>query len=263
MRRKFAVLLLILVLGLLSACGNTNETEEEQGSEEPKIIEVEFVLPEKAEVNEKVELKAIVNYGEEKVKDAKEVKFEYWEMGKEDESTTIEANNNDDGTYTAEVAFDHDGVYEIYAHTTAKDMHTMPKKQITIGEGTTAVQEEEHSDHEEGHQDQAEGHEHGSHAEGFSMHFLKPEDIKMNQPTNLTVNLQLDHEPLQNANVRYEIFNENNSEKHDWVETEESASGEYTGSYSFREAGIYTITIHVKNDEGLHEHEEHKVEVIK
>ena len=250
------MLLLILVLGLLSACGNTDKNEQKQASEEPKIIEVEFVLPEKAEVNEKVELKAIVNYGEEKVKDAKEVKFEYWEMGKEDESTTIEANNNDDGTYTAEVAFDRDGVYEIYAHTTAKDMHTMPKKQITIGEGATAA-------HEEGHQDQAEGHEHGSHAEGFSMHFLKPEDIKMNQPTNLTVNLQIDHEPLENANVRYEIYHESNADKHDWVETEEADSGEYTGSYSFREAGIYIITIHVQNDDRLHEHEEHTVEIIK
>ncbi|MGM0974762.1 MAG: FixH family protein [Bacillota bacterium] len=225
MRRKFGMLLFALVLGILSACSNGTENEKEQVSEEPKPIEVEFIVPEKANVGEKLILKAIVTYGEEKVKNADEVKFEYWEKGNKEGSTMIEANNNGDGTYTAEVIFEHDGVYEMYAHTTAKGMHTMPKKQITIGEGANTAHEE---DHEEGHQDQAEGHEHGNHAEGFGMHFMKPEGIRLNQQINLTVHLQLDNEPLKNANVRYEIFNESNSEKHDWVETKESASGEYT-----------------------------------
>ena len=31
----------------------------------------------------------------------------------------------------------------------------------------------------------------------------------------------------------------------------------------FEEDGIYTIVFHVENDEGLHEHEEHNIGVIK
>ncbi|MCS0542780.1 FixH family protein, partial [Aeromonas veronii] len=74
--------------------------------------------------------------------------------------------------------------------------------------------------------------------------------------------LQLDNEPLTKARVRYEIYKEG-SDKHDWVDTKETNSGEYTSSYSFTEGGTYTIIIHVENDNGLHEHEEYMVEVSK
>ncbi len=255
MKRKLGVLLLVLIIGLLAACGNKDKIEEkDQATEELKPLEVEFIVPEKADLGEKIQLKAVVTYGEEKVKDADEVKFEYWESGKQGESTMVESTNNDDGSYTTEVTFDHDGVYEMYAHTTAKSMHTMPKKSITIGDGASATHEEEHQDH-------AEGHDHG-HNEGLSMHFMKPGAIKANQETELAVHLQLDNEPLTNARVRYEIYKAG-SEKHDWVNTEEGATGEYKASHSFNLDGTHTIVIHVENDSGLHEHEEHLVEISK
>ena len=33
----------------------------------------------------------------------------------------------------AEYTFDHDGVYYMYAHTTARGMHVMPKQQFIVG----------------------------------------------------------------------------------------------------------------------------------
>lgn len=68
------------------------------------------------------------------VEDVDEVNFEYWEEGKEDDSTTIESINNGDGTYIAEIAFENGGVFSIYAHITARGLHTMPIKSVTVEE---------------------------------------------------------------------------------------------------------------------------------
>lgn len=252
MNKRLWLFMAILAITVLAACSDDNSgNNEEIESEELKTLEVDFEVPETADAGETVELKATVTYGDEKVKDADEVEFEYWEKGNEDDSTMIEANNNEDGSYTAEVTFENDGVYEMYAHTTARDMHNMPKKSITVGEG--ASQEAEDHNGENG--------EHHANKEGFDMHFLKPEDVKVNQETDLTVHLQMDNQPLTDANVQYEILAGSDSEEPEWAEAEEMDSGEYNASYTFDQAGTYTITIHVKNDEGLHEHDEYQVVV--
>ncbi len=130
--RKCFLFMLALTIVILTACGE-NKDEEAENLDELKALEVEFEVPETAEVGETILLKAIVTYGDEKVKDADEVKFEYWEGENQDNSTTIESTNNRDGTYTAEITFERGGIFSIYAHTTARDMHTMPKKSITVG----------------------------------------------------------------------------------------------------------------------------------
>lgn len=130
--RKCFLFMLALTIVILTACSE-NKDEEAENLDELKALEVEFEVPETAEVGETILLKAIVTYGDEKVEDADEVKFEYWEGENEDDSTTIESTNNGDGTYTAEITFERGGVFSIYAHTTARDMHTMPKKSITVG----------------------------------------------------------------------------------------------------------------------------------
>ncbi|WP_449354857.1 FixH family protein [Virgibacillus natechei] len=131
--KKFLFLLLIMVLVTLVACNQEDETNSED-SDELKMLEVDFEVPENANVRETIDVKAIVTYGDEKVTNADEVEFEYWEEGNEGDSTHVEANNNEDGTYTAEIEFDHKGVFEMYAHVTAESLHTMPKKSITVDE---------------------------------------------------------------------------------------------------------------------------------
>ncbi|HLS09809.1 FixH family protein [Lentibacillus sp.] len=257
MKRIIWTILAVFVMTLLAACGNSgssNDTEQESGNEEEEIkaLEVDFEVPETAEVGETVQLKASVTYGDEKVKDAEEMEFEYWEKGNEDDSTMVQSTNNEDGTYTAEVTFDHDGVYEMYAHTTARGMHTMPEKSITVGDGASG--EEENSSG-------SEGHNHGNHhAEGFGMHFDKPDSIKAEEKTDLTVHLQLDDNPFEDADVRYEIWKDG-SENHEYVDAEETKAGEYYAGHTFAEAGSYKMIIHVENDEGLHEHKEVQLEV--
>ncbi|MDO6449431.1 FixH family protein [Oceanobacillus profundus] len=129
--RKLFLLMLASVLVILTACGG-NEDEGTADIDELMSLEVEFEVPETAKVGETILLKAIVTYGDENVDDADEVSFEYWKEGNEDDSTTIKSTNNGDGTYTAEIIFEHEGVFSLYAHTTARDLHTMPKKSVTV-----------------------------------------------------------------------------------------------------------------------------------
>lgn len=246
MSRKIVMFLAIALLAVLVAC-NQDAEDETDGL---KTLEVDFELPETAEVGEDVELKATVTFGEELVVDADEVIFEYWPQGNEEASTKVDSKNNEDGTYTANVSFDQDGVYEIYAHTTARELHTMPKKSITIGDAESMNHEHHGEEDAEGHADTA----------GFSLHFMEPEAVEVDEEIELTVHATLDNEALEEANVRYEIKNEELA-INDWVDTTETVPGEYTTTYSFSEPGNYTIAIHVENEDGLHEHVEKQVKV--
>ncbi|RDW17086.1 FixH family protein [Oceanobacillus chungangensis] len=242
--RHFNILFIMLVISVLTACGTKDENT---GSEELVPLEVEFSVPETAEVDEEVKLIATVTYGEESVTEADEVTFELWEQGMEDESTMIEATNKGDGTYTTETTFDHDGIYEMFAHVTAKDMHTMPKKLITIGEGASSNQDQEH--------------EHSEHADGFAMHFVEPELVTAAEETSLKVHVQLDDQPLEEASIRFEIWNEETPDNHEWVDASEATAGEYSENFAFPKAGTYQMVIHVENEDGLHEHQEFEINV--
>ena len=132
MKKRFTLFFLLVILLFVAACSNEPENEEVDAFQDLTVLQVEFIVPESAEAGEKITLEAIVTYGEEQVTDADEVTFEYWEADNRENSIMVDAHNNGDGTYTAEVVFEKNGIYEMYAHTTAKDMHTMPKKTITI-----------------------------------------------------------------------------------------------------------------------------------
>lgn len=252
MKIKFWLLPLIVALTLLSACGGEDNTEgssEEITEDDLDVLEVEFGVPEIVDVDETFEMEAFVTYGEEAVEDADEVVFEVWEVGNEEDSEMIDSENHGDGTYTAETVFEQDGVYEMYAHTTARTMHTMPKKSVTVGEGASADQENADEDAEEN----------GFHTDGFGMHFVQPDEVNPDVDTELIVYLQMDEEEFEGADVRYEIWNYDVSDQHDWIDAEESESGEYIATHEFPETGTYYIQIHVEDDDGLHEHEEHEV----
>lgn len=243
MRKSILVILLTLLLITLAACGDQKDTNNNLDG--LPTFEVEFEVPETLEVGDTLFLEAIVTYNDELVKDADEVVFEVWEKGKQDDSEHIDSDNNGDGTYTAEVIFDEDGIYEMYAHTTARGLHTMPKREVIVGEGG------DYDDH---------GHD-GFHTEGFDMHFMEPEDAAMDQDVDLITHIMIDEEAYENLDVRYEIWNNDMSENHDWVDAEENVSGEYLATHTFTEPGTYSIQVHVQDDEDLHEHATYEFEV--
>lgn len=96
-------------------------------------VKVDILTPETVAVNETVELAAHVHQNGENLDDAS-VKFEVWESGYRKKSQMIEGTLEADGVYKAETTFNHDGVYFMYAHTTAPNgLHIMPKQQLVAG----------------------------------------------------------------------------------------------------------------------------------
>ncbi|KMY55373.1 hypothetical protein AC623_16695 [Bacillus sp. FJAT-27231] len=262
MRKLLWTILLAFAMTALAACtsGTNKETEKPKETQKvPQPLKAVLEVPEKAAVKEEINMKVTVSQGDEKVADADKVAFEVWEDGKKEESKMIKAKNNEDGTYEAKTAFDHDGLFTVQVHVDARALHTMPLKPVTVGEGAAVPEGGEHHEHGE----QAEHHHHGDHSADFSMHFIKPENVKANTAAPLTVHLQLKEAPLENAQVRYEIWNNSHPDKHDWVDVKENKPGEYSGSYTFADAGTFIVKVHVENKEGLHEHEEHQLEVTK
>ncbi|WP_342505540.1 FixH family protein [Sporosarcina sp. FSL K6-2383] len=247
MKQKSWIFIVGLVLAMMAACGN-EKPKDTAVDEVPQPIIVDLTVTEEVEVNGTVDMAAVVTQGDEAVEDADEVLFEIWEEGKKEDSVKMESINEKDGLYTAETAFDHDGVFHIQVHVTARGLHTMPMKKVIVGSG---AQDAEGHDSEEHH---GEGH-HDGHAEGFSMHFVEPEHVKEEVETDLVVHLQIDGTPLEKARVRYEIWNEENPDKHDWIDATESEAGEYAYTYAFTQAGTYSVQIHVEDDKDLHEHE--------
>ena len=249
MKRLFAMFLMAVVLVLVAACSQ-KEQPKYDNDEVPLPISVDLSVTEEVDVNGTVEMAAVVMQGDEKVEDADEVIFEVWEEGKKDESIMIESTNKKEGLYTAETSFNHDGHFHIQSHVTARAMHIMPKKEVTVGDGGHYEEQAE-----EGH---AEGHEH---TEGFSMHFDQPEQLKANEATDLNVHLEMDGKPLEQARVRYEIWNDADTNQRDWVETKETTAGEYAAPHTFADAGTFQIQIHVEDEHDLHEHETYMIEV--
>lgn len=248
MKKKLGFLMLTFMLIALAACGNDNaKGDPDTDLDELQSLDVELHVTEEADVDETVDMEADVTYGDENVDDADEVIFEVWEEGDQDNSEMIDSTNNEDGSYSAETAFDHDGLFHVQVHVTARDLHTMPKKEITVGEG--------------GEYDEAVNAEDEFDTDGFSMHFMEPEDVKAGDETELMTHIEIDKEALKDADVRYEIWNYDEDNKHDWVDADETESGEYTGTHTFEEAGTYSIEIHVEDDDDLHEHTEVKIEV--
>jgi len=75
----------------------------------------------------------------------------------------IDGEFTEDGVYTAEYTFDHDGVYYMYAHTTARGMHVMPKQQFIVGNpDMSKVLEDNSSSSMEDNSEAQENQEHGN-----------------------------------------------------------------------------------------------------
>lgn len=126
------LLALVAVPALLVGCGEKKEPAALPEPEVAPIPEVEILTPKEVAINETIDLAAQVIQGGKKVDDAV-VQFEVWESGKRDQGQMIDGKLEKDGVYKATTKFDHDGVYYMYAHTTANGVHSMPKQQITAG----------------------------------------------------------------------------------------------------------------------------------
>lgn len=130
MKKWLGMLALAMVV---SGCSQETEEEHMAHDEEVAILEVEIENGEAFEPGEEVMLSARVTQSGEAVNDAEEVKFEVWESGLREEGQMLVGELKEDGIYEVPFTFEEEGVFYMYAHTTARGMHVMPKQMITIG----------------------------------------------------------------------------------------------------------------------------------
>jgi len=145
------LLSLVAVPVLLIGCSSDEpkvDTNEEPIDVEALEVKVHILTPEEVAVGETVELAAHVTQNKENVDDAESVQFEIWESGYREESKKIDGELDADGVYKAETTFDHDGVYYMYAHTTARGLHVMPKQKIIAGQPDMSQVKEDDNSHD-------------------------------------------------------------------------------------------------------------------
>ena len=248
--KKLSLVMLVGFLALfIAACGNSNEDNGAKDEEELEPIQAKLDVPDKGEKGQTISLSTKVTQGDENVEDAGEVKYEIWKNDHKEESEMIEAKHEKGGVYKAEKTFEEDGMYTVQVHVTARDMHTMPKTEIAIGEVEAGEHEEAGDDHH-----------HGDHESKVSIHLMKPDSITAGEEAKMMVHVENEEAPLEDAKVRFEIYQEG-QEKHEWVDLTPGEAGKYSGSYTFPEKGSYNVQVHVTKGEEIHEHTMETVEV--
>ncbi len=242
--KNAAILVTALILTIfITACADS----ENSGSEDqaPPIPEVEVLLEQQPyPVNEPVDIRAEVTQGEEPVTDASYVKFEIWNTEKgQDNSVTKEAEHTEDGIYELSYTFEQDGSYQVIAHTQVDDLHTMPQKEVQVGQG----QEGQAMDME---------------SSKFMVHLMTEETFAAGSESMLTAHINHMEEPFTEGKVKYLITPEAGGEETE-VTAEEKQPGEYQGSYTFEEAGNYTVTVVYEQEEkDLQGEKQQTIEVI-
>jgi hypothetical protein len=235
--KKTSFFMLVGFLALfIAACGNSKEDNGAKDDEKLEPIEAKLDVPEKGEKGQTVSLSTKVTQGDENVEDAGEVKYEIWKNDHKEESEMVEAKHDKGGVYKAEKTFEEDGMYTVQVHVTARDMHTMPKSEIAIGE-VEAGEDQQHGDHES----------------TVSIHLMKPDSVTAGEEAEMMVHVENQEAALDDARVRFEIY-QDGQEKHEWVDLAPGEAGKYSGSYTFPEKGSYNVQVHVTKGEEIHEH---------
>jgi hypothetical protein len=134
MNSKLLIILTLIAIAVIFAACSNKQNENHPGDEVPEMVEVQINIgSENPQAGSETVIEAVVTQGDEKVEDADEVLFEVWKDGQE-EHEEIEGHHEGDGVYSISKSFDKPGNYYVIAHVTARDMHTMPKKEFVVGD---------------------------------------------------------------------------------------------------------------------------------
>ncbi|SIS48816.1 FixH family protein [Salimicrobium flavidum] len=248
MKKTIFSLLLIVILaacGSDSPEGSSSSNKEEGNGEKEEMaaspVNVEIITTDQPlPTQENVDITAEVTQNDEPVSDAEYVEFEIWSTEKGQEtSEKIQAVQAGEGEYTIQYNFPQSGSYQVIAHTQARGLHTMPQKEITV-EGE--AQEEEHS------------------------HATSPFDVTLEksqqeEKTSLSATITKDGSAFENGEITFEISS-SQTEKHQYIDAEESEPGVYEAAHSFPSEGTYTVQVHFeKPSEEIHQHQEKEITI--
>lgn len=251
---KKLFLLIISTLLLLTGC-SAKEKEEERTSMLPSLepIVVKLTIEPEEIAGALVTITANVTQAEEYVEDASEVVFELWKDG-DTEHEMIQIEHKSEGNYVLERVFDQDGRYTVISHVTARNMHSMPKKEFIVGDVELSTSEED--DHDDAlHHD---AHDHSSLTVELST-ANAVDGIKANTETTIIVHIsESDHTPFLDATVQLELW-QDGDEKHQYVNAIE-VDGSYQATVTFSTVGTYNVQVHIRKGD-LHDHVTKTLEV--
>lgn len=241
MIKRTSIIGFILLVLLMGACSNNEDQQTKTSDEVPEMVEVDLTVPTEAEVGKEVVFTAVVTQGDELVDDANEVKFEVMNvtLGTKE---IIEATLNEDKHYSIPYTFETNGTYDITSHVTARDMHTMPTKQVVVTGGEESTEEAESHSHGESHHDDQK----------VTIEFSEG-STTVGEAISLETNVSIGDVPLEGARVQYDI-SRSDVAHHTWLEAPEVEAGVYQVEYTFTESGSYEIEVHVTKGEDIHDH---------
>ncbi|WP_456275739.1 FixH family protein [Bacillus sp. AK128] len=235
---------------ILTGCNSTENPGVTEETAMPPILEVEIEIDnEMPSIGEAVTISAKVTQGEEVVEDASDVSFEVWKQDSDHEM--IVGEHQKSGVYSVSKVFDEEGIYTIVAHVTARDQHTMPRVEITVGNPVELNNNQTSSDHHHTDHQHADGH--------LTIELKVPDKLVANVPAKIEALAIHDGAPIENSRVRFEIWKEGET-KHEFIEAEEVQSGLYRSEFQFTSSGVFSVIIHLQNEE-LHEHVEQQLNV--
>lgn len=242
------LILLLLIVTVLSACSQDDNSSNGSSDNVVRTIDANLQVPEKAEKNKVQIFSVTVTQNGKPVEDASEVEFEIWKDGLKDKSEMIKATHAGEGKYIVEKNFEENGVYHIQSHVSARSMHTMPKKEITIGNLETTTQNSD----PEGQQNEAD-HSH------IAIKLQKPELISASEKVTFRAEVKNEEQPLEEASVTLVIWQKDDT-KHKWIDMSEISAGTYDTSLTFDKGGPYYVNVHVKKDDD-HDHKKYTIQV--
>jgi uncharacterized lipoprotein NlpE involved in copper resistance len=245
MKKVFSLLFTFLLI--LAGCSN-NKDVKDQIVEKP--VEVKILLPkDEININKEVTIRAEVTQDKKAVSDAEDIQFEIGKIG-EDSLAMLVSKNGVDGIYSAKYTFNQPGNYYVVAHVSARDQHTMPKKEFTV---LTANNNDDKNQHE--HSVSTNEHHHGD----LLVHLMGTENIVHKKENVFTIHVQNEGNALEKAKVRIETWRDEQG-KHIYTNAKEISPGEYEVKYTFAEKGIHAVKVHVEK-EAIHDHIEKEVNV--
>ncbi|WP_017729169.1 FixH family protein [Halalkalibacterium ligniniphilum] len=129
-------LVMIVMALVLVACGQQEDHTDRAHTAPEQLypIEVNLNYEEPLELNEWITFEVVIMQNNEPVEDAQEVKVELWKEGEKENSEILETTNAGDGIYRVTYLFEEEGRYVIQPHVTARDMHSMPQYELTVGD---------------------------------------------------------------------------------------------------------------------------------
>lgn len=254
MMKKLIILLTFSSI-ILSACA---EEEKQQDDLVPQLLEVAIKTEDSIQVNQETIIKAVVTQGKNKVTNADEVKFEISKAG-DDQHEMIQGKHQKDGVYSIQKTFKDGGQYYIVAHVTANRMHNMPRKEILVGDANHTNDQEETGKATENDQSSDHNDHSHDHASKLEFEFDNHSSYKVNEETELTVYLKSNDLPLEGAQVKFEIWKDN-QHQHDYFDATEVTAAKYALPYTFTSTGLYNLKIHVEKGD-IHDHTTDSVEI--